>query len=268
MIKLFRNIRKNLINEGKTSRYFKYAIGEIILVVIGILIALQINNWNIERNNNIQETQILKQLQKEFEANLIELNGKISMRNDMIYAAEKIVQNFETGIARVPLDSLLDYNMHISLTPTFNASTGVTNELISSGKLYLIKNQDLKTYLTNWSGDIEKLVEMEMTLYNLSSHELMPYFIKNYKRKNLIKSKASQEIHKKFMMGDAKEPNFRGVLNTEEFEKLYQDTVFENFAITIGDFAYYGNRQSAGIKERIETILKIIQEELNSKDFD
>ena len=46
MIKFFRNIRLNLMETGKTGNYFKYAIGEIILVVIGILIALQINNWN------------------------------------------------------------------------------------------------------------------------------------------------------------------------------------------------------------------------------
>ena len=51
MIKFFRRIRKNLISEGKTGKYFKYAIGEIILVVIGILIALQINNWNENRKN-------------------------------------------------------------------------------------------------------------------------------------------------------------------------------------------------------------------------
>ena len=49
MIKFFRNIRKNLVAENKTSKYFKYAIGEIVLVVIGILIALQINNWNESR---------------------------------------------------------------------------------------------------------------------------------------------------------------------------------------------------------------------------
>jgi len=49
MIKFFRNIRQRYITEGKTTKYFKYAIGEIFLVVIGILIALQINNWN---NNN------------------------------------------------------------------------------------------------------------------------------------------------------------------------------------------------------------------------
>ena len=49
MIKFFRHIRQNLIMENKTSKYLKYAIGEIILVVIGILIALQVNNWNENR---------------------------------------------------------------------------------------------------------------------------------------------------------------------------------------------------------------------------
>lgn len=49
MIKFFRKTRQNLLSKGKTTKYFKYAIGEIILVVIGILIALQINNWNEER---------------------------------------------------------------------------------------------------------------------------------------------------------------------------------------------------------------------------
>jgi len=49
MIKFFRKIRQNLLMENKTSKYFKYAIGEILLVVIGILIALQINNWNEKR---------------------------------------------------------------------------------------------------------------------------------------------------------------------------------------------------------------------------
>lgn len=54
MIKFFRSIRQNLLNEGKTAKYFKYAIGEIVLVVIGILIALNINNWNENRVRNIK----------------------------------------------------------------------------------------------------------------------------------------------------------------------------------------------------------------------
>jgi uncharacterized membrane protein YgaE (UPF0421/DUF939 family) len=64
MIKFFRHLRQNLIMENKTGRYFKYAIGEIVLVVIGILIALQINNWNSNQKDELQETKILLQLKE------------------------------------------------------------------------------------------------------------------------------------------------------------------------------------------------------------
>jgi hypothetical protein len=60
MLKFFRKIRQNLLSEGKTGKYLKYAFGEIILVVIGILIALQINNWNENRKNRLLEQQLLK----------------------------------------------------------------------------------------------------------------------------------------------------------------------------------------------------------------
>ena len=62
MIKLFRKFRQNLIFEGKNGRYLKYAFGEVILVVIGILIALQINNWNDNRKDRIIEKEILTEL--------------------------------------------------------------------------------------------------------------------------------------------------------------------------------------------------------------
>ena len=67
MIKFFRKIRYNLMEQNKTAKYLKYAIGEIILVVIGILIALQINNWNENRKSDIFENEILTQIR----ANLI-----------------------------------------------------------------------------------------------------------------------------------------------------------------------------------------------------
>jgi len=62
MIRFFRNIRQTLINEGKTSRYLKYAIGEILLVVIGILMALQINNWNEQRKLKQNDLILCKEL--------------------------------------------------------------------------------------------------------------------------------------------------------------------------------------------------------------
>ena len=73
MIKFFRKIRQNLLSEGKTAKYLKYAIGEIVLVVIGILIALQINNWNENRKARMQEQILLGQLKSEFQSNLEQL---------------------------------------------------------------------------------------------------------------------------------------------------------------------------------------------------
>lgn len=77
MIKFFRSIRKNLLNEGKTTKYFKYAIGEIILVVIGILIALQINNWNEDRKYEHQKLKLMHALKQEFLINKNALNNQL-----------------------------------------------------------------------------------------------------------------------------------------------------------------------------------------------
>ena len=60
MIKFFRKIRQNILSEGKTGKYFKYAIGEIVLVVIGIVIALQLNNWNESRKNEDEFKAVLQ----------------------------------------------------------------------------------------------------------------------------------------------------------------------------------------------------------------
>ena len=65
MIKFFRKIRQQLAYDNNVSKYTRYAIGEIVLVVIGILIALQINNWNELRKDNVKEQVILKRLEKE-----------------------------------------------------------------------------------------------------------------------------------------------------------------------------------------------------------
>ena len=69
-MKIFRNIRQKLAAENKVMAYLRYAIGEILLVVIGILIALQVNNWNEARKNHIEEIALLNQLISEFQSNL------------------------------------------------------------------------------------------------------------------------------------------------------------------------------------------------------
>ena len=101
MINFFRKIRFDLMEKNKTGKYFKYAIGEIVLVVIGILIALSINNWNENRKNNDKETAILLNLKTEFETNKADLIQTIG-RNSKEYSLIKNILSF-TG---QPNDSL------------------------------------------------------------------------------------------------------------------------------------------------------------------
>ena len=104
MIKFFRKIRYNLMETGKTSRYFKYAIGEIILVVIGILIALQINNWNENRKQQqVQNVLLKKYLQdlevdfSNFQSYLFEIKQIDSLHQDLF---NMVLNNIDVEIKK------------------------------------------------------------------------------------------------------------------------------------------------------------------------
>lgn len=142
--KIFKNIRRVLLEQGNTWRYLKYAFGEIILVVIGILIALQINTWNENRTNRIKETAILKDLQQEFKKNKVKLDSTITYHRSILEATKNIMDLIaepEATILKHNPDSLiylaLDYG-------DYGPSESVISELISSGKLNLISSDTLR----------------------------------------------------------------------------------------------------------------------------
>ena len=103
MIPFFRKIRKKMADENKPMKYTRYAIGEIVLVVIGILIALQINTWNEERKTRIIETKTLKEIRANLEMDLVEISQKdfLALKNDASFinflnlaiSENKMVQN-------------------------------------------------------------------------------------------------------------------------------------------------------------------------------
>ena len=98
MLKFFRKIRQNLLMENKTGKYFKYAIGEIILVVIGILIALQINNWNQNRIQLKQEQKILLSLKTDFIESKVRLLKSMGMQKDVVRKGSELIKIYEGKI--------------------------------------------------------------------------------------------------------------------------------------------------------------------------
>ena len=141
MIKFFRKIRYNLMGKNNTGKYLKYAIGEIVLVVIGILIALSINNWNEKRILANEELKILKALKVGLENDLSDLKYNSSWISTSIVSANKIIQALETD--EPYKDSIADYFGQMMFPVKFVYSTSAFETLKSKG-IGLISNAPLR----------------------------------------------------------------------------------------------------------------------------
>ena len=93
MIKFFSKIRQNLLSENKFKRYLLYALGEILLVVIGILIALQINNWNERRNNDLKESLLVKNIIEDLRLDSIHISQSLSELEDQLQVVDALIAN-------------------------------------------------------------------------------------------------------------------------------------------------------------------------------
>ncbi len=201
MLTFLRKVRKSLINSGSTRKYLLYAIGEILLVMIGILLALQVNNWNESRKDSIQYKKYLNGLIKDINADIENLVRNERGNNHYERAAQNLKhihqsdQNFkelelEPLGARIKSDTLLlllsIQRASFMVAPTINKFT--IEDIKSSGKTSIIKNEDLKREIFNyysrlgwydelWQGKLRakyalddvKLALLDPTLLNLSN---------------------------------------------------------------------------------------------------
>ena len=141
MIKFFRKIRKTLLSEGKTGKYFKYAIGEIILVVIGILIALQINTWNEERGSKNLERQLLSEMHNELEVDYSHFKKKIANSRTKLEATQSLIKVIDQ---KIPYhDSLNVTFSKVVIYTSFFPSTS-THETITNTGISILSNDTLR----------------------------------------------------------------------------------------------------------------------------
>ena len=216
MIKFFRKIRRNLLAEGQTGKYFKYAIGEILLVVIGILIALQVNNWNEERKLRNESQEILKSLHAEFKNNRKVLKERIDFLEDAnryVKAVLDLMGSDESQLAAVNVDSIINSSLNYG---NYNPANSTIQELISSGKLNLIKNSQLKDNLFNWLQTLEDTDEDFKNQDLQSATMLEVYLVKNISFKNVM-------IYHPLNYVDGKSKLFDG-----KYEPIFKDLEFEN----------------------------------------
>ena len=164
MLRFFRKIRQQLITENKFSKYLLYALGEIALVVIGILIALAINNWNENRILENKEQYYLEGLKNEFEQNKIKLQNLIEVNRLNYQNSKKIVAVIDRSedIEEKELSEILFNSFSYGIA--YNPNNSLLNELINSGSLEDISNPELRKHLTGWESFVQSVHIQEVSL--------------------------------------------------------------------------------------------------------
>ena len=173
MIKFFRLIRQRLLVENRFSKYALYAIGEIVLVVIGILIALQINNWNEKRKERAVEVNFLKNLKADLVSELENSTYFANYRFEKAEASAALI-NGDAPQTIEDVERYTDTYERVFIWNTFVPNNNTFKELLSSGNLSLIKNDSIKnrlleldkTYVAIASGEDHMRREFETYLYD------------------------------------------------------------------------------------------------------
>jgi hypothetical protein len=161
MIKFFRKIRQRLLTENKFSKYLIYAIGEIILVMIGILLALQVNNWNQQRIATQKEQLLLKALQDEFVENKAQFEKVIARHELAMASTQYVIAQFPIDPKKINLDTFKEKSNDWGRWYSFNPSQGVIRSLVNTSSFELISNTELRRLLVSWEDVLADYKEEE-----------------------------------------------------------------------------------------------------------
>jgi len=249
MIKFFRKIRQNLLSENKTGKYFKYAIGEIVLVVIGILIALQINNWNEKRKtDNILENyyhQIITDLAKDYnrmhyDLNNLEANYLITYNE---FAKKLPTQNSPKAI--ILSSEKLNYNT----TAYTNFNTNTIQTLQATGDIKLIPT-DIRNSLIELKNDQDRTYKASKDNYDYFLTEIGKATALGY-NPNLISSNETTTVNEQL---------YKDLEIEDNFPEIALIIVSSYFAKNVGELETYRNLKS--IQEDVNNLFLLINEEL------
>lgn len=254
MIKFFRKIRKRLVAEKKIRNYLMYAVGEIILVVIGILIALAINNGNQSRINRQKEQIYLSGLRDEFETSKRKLTELMKVNKTNYNGAKEIIEyasDTTVSLTEKQFSELL-YNTFAN-DIAFNPNNSLLNEMINSGSLKDISNSKLRVHLTNWISYLEDISKQENDL-RIQREKILDMF-RNGEisiRTVLDLTAVSQELGL---------PKARSIISNLE---LLHSTKFEN-NVLLFVLASYATETThyQPLMENLDTIVNLIKSEID-----
>jgi len=224
MIKFFRKIRQKLLSQNRITQYLAYAIGEIFLVVVGILIALQVNTWNEERKFNNESLKLIQEINSEFTDNGTVLNERITdleNANNYVRTVLGFINVDQDEIQKTNMDSIISKSLKYG---NYNPANSSIKELISSGRLNLVRDPSLKKNLFKWLQLLEDADEDFKNQDMQATTLLIPYLYKHIAMQNLNTYNNLGVDHKSALFNG----DYYEVFKDLEFENLYQGKLFWN----------------------------------------
>ena len=186
MIKFFRHIRQNLLMENKTGKYLKYAIGEIVLVVIGILIALQINNWNQERKARALEQSYYCLLLDDVEQDKQQLKTLKTLANERMQSSNKAIQLIQQEKTKAKELGIATQLSRRSGKVTFQPNISTYEDIKSSGNLNIIKDKRITKQLNRYFKTVEGYSNTITTNFDVEISQVLR--VRNWFKTGLIHS--------------------------------------------------------------------------------
>lgn len=235
MINFFRRTRKQLFTENRFIKYLFYAIGEIVLVVIGILIALQINNWNNRRIEKEEEKKSYSNIKRQIEDDRNELMD-VKAFNTYFSSTYKHANKIIRARDYTKSDSLAIMAMGLSQYSVFNRSGNIYETLVNSGNIKLLKNDEITSLIQQLETTYIFVNKLETIHWDMIINELSP----------LLKSTVNFDA-------------LKAVRPQSLYEVEMQNFFVESIYLTSAKDTVY----SKALRE-IDTIIKLINTELGS----
>ena len=243
MIKFFSKIRYDLMEKNKTGRYFKYAIGEIVLVVIGILIALQINNWNEDRKSANLEEAILIDLKQDLIVTEKLMENNLNQNKLNLNNLESIIYNIDNEISySKQMDTLFSsLNSWSSPYPIMTAYEIFKNTGVETITDKLIKEKTITLYESTFTFLNDDYDRAEWAFFETVTN---PFISKNFAYDILYE---------------------REVLTPNRYEELVKNPEFKNIITFVQNLRKSGLKVYSNAIDEIQELIELIDKELENR---
>lgn len=236
-MRLFRKIRQSLLQHGNLKRYLVYTIGEILLIMIGVLLAFQVSKWNDKRNNDKVELIYYENIRRQLNDDMGIISRNIDYNNRYLSQfeyANEIIQIDD----RSKLDTLIKISLNLFRYSDFHRASNIYETIVNSGQIKLIHNQNILEGIQRLEETYGYINKMESVHFDLIKLIVIPDIVDSIK----------------FSPSDVENP-----------EDLYNFKFKNRFTLLVEIMNEKNDVYERAINE-ISKIVELIDKELNSKN--